>query len=58
MLDSEKIIFVGSIYGKKRMGYDGSVYHVGGGICPTILTNSITAVKMLALIDSKNERQK
>lgn len=57
MLDSEKIIFVGSIYGKKRMGYDGSVYYVGG-VCPTILTNSITAVKMLALIDSKNEKQK
>ena len=50
------IIFLGSIYGKSRQGYDGSVYDIDG-ICPSILTNSVTHNKMMILVedDTLNE---
>ena len=44
------IIFLGSVYGKSRQGYDGSVYDIDG-ICPSILTNSVTHNKMMILVE-------
>ena len=35
------IVYLGSIYGKFKQGYDGSVYSAEG-ILPTMLTNSIS----------------
>lgn len=47
--ESSGVKFVGSIYGKSKQGYDGSTYRVDG-VCPTLLTNSITNNKMYVLV--------
>lgn len=49
------IIFLGSTYGKKRQGYDGSVYSTDG-VIPSILTNSITNNKMYILEETEDDQ--
>lgn len=57
--ESSGIKFVGSIYDKSKQGYIGSTYRVDG-VCPTLLTNSITNNKMYVLVveeDDNNDRK-
>lgn len=49
---TEDIIFLGSVYGKNKQGYDGSVYGTDG-ILPSMLTNSITNNKMYILVEEE-----
>ena len=51
---TDEVMFVGSIYGKHKQGYDGSVYD-SNGICPTILINSVTNNKMYVLVEEDEE---
>lgn len=54
VMESSGVKFVGSIYGKSKQGYDGSTYRVDG-VCPTLLTNSITNNKMYILVAEDEE---
>ena len=47
------VVYLGSIFGKTKQGYDGSVYS-SKGILPTMLTNSITNNKMYVLVDEED----
>ena len=54
MNKSQSIIFVGSIVGKCKAGYDGSTYD-SEGICPSLMTTIITGAKLFILIREENE---
>lgn len=50
------IIFFGSVFGKNKQGYYGSTYGVEG-VCPTLLTNSVTGNKLYILIERKDDKK-
>lgn len=51
------IVYLGSIYGKFKQGYDGSVYSAEG-ILPTMLTNSISNNKMYVLVEEEENESR
>ena len=49
MTNSSGIIYLGSLVGKNKMGYDGSTYDEFG-ICPALTTNCVQNNKLYILV--------
>lgn len=57
MTNNSGIIYLGSLVGKNKMGYDGSTYDEYG-ICPALTTNCVQNDKLYILVrDEKSENQ-
>ena len=55
MTNSSRIIYLGSLVGKNKMGYDGSTYDEFG-ICPALTTNCVQNDKLYILV--RNDKSK